>query len=219
MKPVQVFLLGIAAVGFGLCVFFVAGRPQSVPKDLADAASLPSSRGDERPRAEVAREPGRREVVFEEVQALRQEVALLRAELAALKRQSAEKATVEPQAVDLRMDSNARAEAESLRQARFEALEAAFRQEPREPRWAESTRSTIQDALGRVNIAESSLRGLECRSHTCRVELAHDGSSDLGKTLPMFANRVGSVLPSLTAQPVFQGTGGPTTVLFLSTGP
>jgi len=92
----------------------------------------------------------------------------------------------------------------------------AFRNEATDPRWSSSTSSVVQAALVADNDLRSLARGVECRSRTCRVEIADDGSVKLGKILPMFAQQVGRELPSVAAERVEDAGGAATMVLYMS---
>ncbi len=156
---------------------------------------------------------------------LRQEVVSLRAELLAFRQEAAAKsAAPEPTRAkgvnkDVLTDPHARAEAEADRQMQMAAIESAFQNESNHPQWASATTNVIRQALDGVGIAQSSLRNIECRSHTCRVEIADEGSKDLPKSLPLLALQVGQTLPSITAQRIDGQVGGAATVLYLSAKP
>jgi hypothetical protein len=73
----------------------------------------------------------------------------------------------------------------------------------------------VQTALASSREIRTLGRGVECRSHTCRVEIADDGGGRLGKILPMFAQQISKELPNLAANRL-QNAGGATMVLYLS---
>jgi len=57
---------------------------------------------------------------------------------------------------------------------------------------------------------------VECRSRTCRLELADDGSGKLGKILPVFAQQVGRELPSIAYDRIVDASGTATMVLYMA---
>jgi len=157
------------------------------------------------------------------------ELAELRREMVQLRRQvwiqgqrleAAEPARAETQAPatakDLLTDSEVRAEQERKHREYMVEIDAAFRKESPDARWSSTTSAVVQTAL----IADSDLRplarGVECRSRTCRVELADDGSGELGQILPIFAQQVSEDLPSITADRVEDAGGTAAMVLYMS---
>jgi hypothetical protein len=93
-------------------------------------------------------------------------------------------------------------------------LEAALRRENVDPEWARSVSAAIHDAIAADAELASLARDVECRSHTCRVELADDTVA-LGKSLPRFLQQLGAALPGVVADHV-DDHGEATLVLFLS---
>jgi hypothetical protein len=155
---------------------------------------------------------------------LGQELTAMRSELAAMREQMGKAhAPAEPTAreegEDEGMRAARRAEGDAMHQARLASVDSAFRGEPNNPQWAASTSSSIREALAAAQIDASKLRAMECRSRTCRIELVEDESSDLSKTLPMFALQVGRALPAVTADHIDDGHGRRTAVLYLSSHP
>jgi len=157
------------------------------------------------------------------------ELAELRREMAQLRRQvltqgqrlaAGDPAKAEAQdpaaAKDPRTDPQARAEQERKYRDYMAGVDAAFRKETTDPRWSSATSSVVQTALIADNDLRPLARGVECRSHTCRVEIADDGSGKLGKIIPIFAQQVGQELPSLVANRVEDAGGAATMILYLS---
>ena len=119
-------------------------------------------------------------------------------------------------AKDPRTDPEARAEQERKYREYMASVDAAFRNEATDPRWSSATSSVVQTALTADSDLRPLARGVECRSRTCRVEIADDGSGKLGKLLPMLAQKVGRELPSVTADRVQEAGGAVTMVLYMS---
>jgi hypothetical protein len=94
-------------------------------------------------------------------------------------------------------------------------IDAAFRHETADPRWSSVTSALIHAAISSDDNLKSVARAVDCRSRTCRVELADDGTGNLGNLIPMFMQRVGRELPSAAAGRVEDGSGAATMVLYL----
>lgn len=165
------------------------------------------------------------ETHHEDMAALRQEIARLRAEVSTVQRwihaqrraaRSVVSERADDPAKDLRTDPAARAAAERERQKQMEVIEANFRQEPADPWWSFGAEGAVQEALASDEIVQHTLLGLECRSHTCRVELADDNTGELSKAMPLFLHQLATTLPSGTAHYVDDGNGGKTMILYMS---
>lgn len=93
--------------------------------------------------------------------------------------------------------------------------EARFRAEAIDPQWALSMQGRVQQALlpAEGEPAPPVLQSLECRSRSCRLELAGDPAQDF---LPILALRLVGDFPSIGASRVEAGDGGVTTVLYLA---
>jgi hypothetical protein len=196
-------VLAVAAVlVVGLCIaVYRAVQVSAQPVTSAAAAPHPVVAGG----AESA-----------EVGELRQELFRLRHQVASqeMRLVTADPAKAQAAAPDTGPD--ARAEAERKRKDYVAGIDAAFRKEAQDPQWSAATTSTVQSALAVDEELRSAGRGVECRSQTCRVEIADDGSGKLGKALPMFVHHVGPTLPTMTADRVVDGNGRATMVLYLS---
>jgi len=122
----------------------------------------------------------------------------------------------DPDAKDPRSDPEARAAAQRAYHDYIAGIEAAFRKEARDPRWSSATSAAVQTALVTDDELRRLTRGVDCRSRTCRVEIADDGSGSLGKLLPMFAQHVGKELPSVAFDRVEDPSGATTMVLYMT---
>jgi len=200
MKRSRSFLAVAAVLVVGLCIaVYRAVQVNAEPVTSAAAAPHPVVAGG-------AESP--------EVGELRQELFRLRHQVAS---QEMRLTTADPgkaQAAPPDTGPEARAEAERKRKDYVAGLDAAFRKEVRDPQWSDATTSTVQSALAADEQLRVAGRGVECRSQTCRVEIADNGS--LGKALPLFVHHVGPVLPTMTADRVVDGNGSATMVLYLS---
>jgi hypothetical protein len=156
---------------------------------------------------------------------LRQEVALIRREVAAVQRQLHAQGRVAPVVAPARTDEPApdqrpglaaRAAAAHARQQQMAVLEANFWHEPIDQRWSSEAAGAMQAALASDEMVQHLLLGLDCRSHTCRVELAEDDTGELAQALPLILMQLAPVLPSGTAHYVDARDGGTAMVLYLS---
>lgn len=165
------------------------------------------------------------EAQHEDMAVLRQEVALLRTEVSALQRwihaqkraaTNAASERADDPTKDPRTNLTARAAAERERQKQMDVIEVNFRQEPADNRWSFEAEGTVQKALASDEIVQNTFLGLECRSHTCRVELADDNTGELATALPLFFHQLAQTLPNATAHYVNDGHGGKTMILYMS---
>jgi len=121
-------------------------------------------------------------------------------------------------AQDPRINPEARAEQERQYHEYMAGVEDAFRNEVRDLQWSSATSSVVRAAITGDDDLRTLARDMECRSHTCRVEIVDDGSGKLDKVLPAFTQQVGQDLPSLVADHVEDAGGGKMIVLYMSRG-
>ena len=229
-------LLGIAVVL--ACVISFTHRAGDPPASNMRSASVPQptlgaeapvlhASSDEAPvpSAAVAGIDKTANTQHKDMVALRKEVALLRREVSAVQRQIHEQrqaATVvalereEDPAKDPRTELATRAAAERVRQQQMAVLEANFRHEPTDSRWSSEAVGAVQAALASDDTVQNLLLDLDCRSHTCRVELAEDDTGELAKVLPLILQQLAQTLPNGTASYVDAGDGSKAMILYLS---
>lgn len=116
---------------------------------------------------------------------------------------------------DPRKDPEAREQQRRQHHEYMAGVDAAFRKEPVDPGWSSATSLVVRDAIAADADLRTLARGMECRSRTCRVELADDGSGKLSEIVPMFTSQIGRDLPSMVAERIDDG-GTATMVLYLS---
>lgn len=93
---------------------------------------------------------------------------------------------------------------ERERQAQLDTL---FRQEPVNTDWANTTAEAVRHALpAPVDGQALALRGVECRSQTCRVEVGAAGAEAMRQGLPQLAERLAERFPSLSVVARNDGT-------------
>jgi hypothetical protein len=210
MKRSRGLLTITALLGVGLCGIVV--------RSVYTSAEAPTESG-----LAPAKQPASGAAASEsaELAEMRREIAQLRRQVWTQEQRQAAagpgKAEAQDPAAakDPRTDPEARAEQERKYREYMAGVDAAFRKETTDPRWSSATSSAVQTALIADNDLRPLARGVECRSHTCRVEIADDGSGKLGKILPMFAQQVGQELPSVVANRVEDAGGAATMVLYM----
>ena len=117
----------------------------------------------------------------------------------------------------LESDFCAREEAERLERRRVASIESSFRGEKEDARWSQGATSAVRTALtGADESLRSQVRSIECRSHSCRVEINADAGGQMAVDLPLVVDHLGQALPNVTAGQIDQGDGRQATVLYLS---
>src|SRR3954466_15089669 len=169
-------------------------------------------RGDDRPgeRAAAPAAAGA-PIAVSDVAELRSELAQLRRQVRAQVRAQettrvvpderlAAPAPADPK--DSRRDPDAAAEAVRKHEAYLAGVDTSFHDEALDPGWSATAAGAIHEALASDRQLGPLARSVECRSHSCRVEPADDGTGTLGKNVPMLALRVGPGLPSMVARQI-----------------
>lgn len=150
-----------------------------------------------------------------ELAGIRREVAVLRNEVAHLQQRLNQAGLRTSDASPLRAaDALEVAQAEPERLAR---MEAEFRSEPSNPAWSRSSAARVHAAVAQIGdgVAER-VRSLECRSRSCRIEIAPDESQPMDDTLPRIVAQLGEAFTSANGAHVDQGDGRQAGVLFLA---
>ncbi|MEI2741138.1 MAG: hypothetical protein V9G63_01680 [Candidatus Competibacter sp.] len=232
MKLITVAILvaiaGISCGGYALysnvaapALDITVALPESV---LPEAVSSPfSPAADDAPSAAPMASNMTVDGMQGDITALKEQLVRLRADISHLQRQvqdygrlaaaQAGDAAVTDQRLD---DPETREEAERQRQETLRVMETDFRQEPTDSRWVSTTTTAIQDALAGIDGLQGSARNIECRSQTCRVELAGDRET-LARFVSDFVLQIGSLLPSITANQI--DNGDDTTLILYLSGP
>jgi len=180
------------------------GQPLDAP---ADAVAPPA--------AQAVAVPARPAVDREAFEKLVQQVAALRDDVAQLRGSSAR--APEAASAPSRHDPAARAQARRDERAREAAVEAAFRGEPIDAAWSAQAAARTREALAGVDTADvPPVRGVECRSATCRVEFGPGDDMAMRRALRPLLGALATVLPRATAGRVEQADGRAATVLYLS---
>jgi hypothetical protein len=162
---------------------------------------------------------------LQELAALRAEVTLLRAHVSTVERWiRAQQRTTPGQPPgstaapppEPRTDPATLAALNRERHQQMAVIDAGFRREPADLRWATETEGVVQAAFASDDVIQNTLLDLECRAQTCRVVLADDDTGELAKALPLVLMQLGSTLPHATADTGIDGAGGKTVILYLT---
>lgn len=124
-------------------------------------------------------------------------------------------ATPSPERTRRRDDAAARAAAEQAERALAASRETAFRNEALDSAWARRSALQLQQAFADGGAAEAP-RALQCRSQTCRIEIAGADAERLDRQLPLLAGRLASSFGTVVASRVDEGDGTQAMVLYLS---
>jgi hypothetical protein len=200
----SIFALGVVAlVGLGFLVGSQwAGRRPSGP--LTD-----------RSNEAVVDEPGGRALGAAR---LNGQVAALEAQVADLKRAASGTGGGggEPPAAPALSSAEERARDAQGRRAYLDGVEAAFQKEPLDSQWSAAATSAVQVVVGAEGV-RLDVRGLDCRSVTCRAEIADDGSGDAQQEkLAQLAMRLAGKLPNVLVDHLEDSSGRKKIVLYLS---
>jgi flagellar biosynthesis/type III secretory pathway protein FliH len=115
-------------------------------------------------------------------------------------------------------EAERKAENEKQVQEQVVRAQQQFASEQVDPGWSSAQRATIQGLANKNEGIRSALRGAECRSHTCRVELVDTAAANLGETLPTFLSEMGAALPRVTAERTTSADGTSSYVLYMTGG-
>jgi hypothetical protein len=95
-------------------------------------------------------------------------------------------------------------------------VERAFEQEPRNEQWSKGTLQGLRKALEAEPTMIAAVRGMECRSSSCRVEIRDDGSATFAEEFPLMVHEMGAVLPQARFTQSDLGSGAQLHILYLS---
>lgn len=173
------------------CLLLVAGlaygwfRAPRVPPRSAAREASPA--GSERPL------PPREERY--ELDAVRQELSALRAELGTLRTAERARAQSAP-APERTVEAPTPAEQEQ-RFVNFMAdFDQRFRDEPRDHAWADAAADEINRVLASGAVSPGIVTDVDCRSRTCKLELADADRSVLAKTIDELVQAFAQTLPN-----------------------
>jgi hypothetical protein len=122
----------------------------------------------------------------DDVVTLKTDVVNLKLELAALREEMHSMTKVKVDTAILgrdadksvpRSDEEIRAEEEKHFAVQGEALESGFRQQTIAPKWSAEAMALVRAGLAKDKISGDAIVSLECRTHSCRLELANNGKN------------------------------------------
>jgi hypothetical protein len=150
--------------------------------------------------------------VDREIQRLNQSLVKLEGELAAM--HGAKQATSpQPEAV---VTPKTPEQEQAEHDEYMAVIERAFEQEPRNESWAIKTTQRLRKTLETEPIILAAVRGIECRSSSCRMEIRDDGSATFGEEFPIMVHEMGAVLPEVRFTHSDLGSGTQLHVLYMS---
>jgi hypothetical protein len=148
---------------------------------------------------------------------LHEEVANLRAQLAARDGTP----PPEPSSKPIEIGGPAHTpEEQSEQEARWHAhmnvIAERFRAEPKDAKWAQSTTAEVQAAANANEAIRDAIRGIECHSESCKVQIFDDGTGGVQKALPLFVQSLGETMPTVQADHEDDGQGHLNMTLYMS---
>lgn len=140
-------------------------------------------------------------------------VAILKNDVTELRADKpAEQLLVEPSAPTPKTEQQLQAEHDEY----MAGIERAFEQEARDERWAKGTGEQLRETLKAQPVMLAALRGIECRSSSCRVEIHDDGSGAFAEEFPLIVHELGAVLPEIRFSHSELGGGAQLQTLYMS---
>jgi hypothetical protein len=198
--------LALATAGLMACNGHTPDRAASAARDAKNDAT--SARFAHPPPFEApSKVPGRTASgpEREEVARLEKKVARLEQDVAVLRAEVASGGASQPAGATAVLD-----------RTQLAATEAAFRGEAMDPAWSAKMTEDVRAGLARGAIDHDAARSVECRSRSCRVELAARASGAAPQEIAPLLARLVPALPHAQAGEVDNADGRPTTVLYLS---
>ena len=145
---------------------------------------------------------------------IRNQLAALRSEVGQLQRRVDQDGRTLPTAPGIPADASEPALQEPERLAR---IEAQFRAEPLDMAWSRGALERLRAAVTESGEGVSQrLLNVECRSRSCRLEIAADAAQPVDDTFPRLASRLGSTFTTTNSVHIDQGDGRQVGVLFLT---
>ena len=108
-----------------------------------------------------------------------------------------------------------RAKEEQRHREAMAQLESSFRSEAADAQWGPTVATTIAATLKAEEVGIGEARSIDCRSHTCRVELHDDGSGKLDPGLAELMPNLSGTLNRMYVNRADDPAGGKSVVLYL----
>jgi hypothetical protein len=105
------------------------------------------------------------------------------------------------------------------RRAYMAGVAESFARERVDGVWANRASVRVNAALSGDEMLRGFAHNVECRSQTCRIEIADDGTGILSRRLPFVALGLADVLPSVSTEPADPASGHGGMVLYMSNQP
>jgi len=208
-RPIVWLLVGLA-VAAGVVAFVRSRAADSRPRSTVVSS--------ERATDEPHRSPvdGDNAALKADLYQLHEEVANLRAQLAARQGEPAPEPSAKVTEIGAAHTPEEQADQDARWHAHMNAIAERFRAEPKDPRWAQTATAAVQAAASANEAIRGALRGVECRSDSCRVEIVDDRSGGVAKGLPLFVQSLGDTMPTMQADHEEDGQGHVNMTLYLS---
>jgi hypothetical protein len=220
MKISYVVLVGVLGLALSGVYLKLSGEfsQEGVesPQAIVPQAAALAQAGVESPALSNAAESRQAEntELRHEMTQLRQEFVALRTEMLAQKEGGAgalahKPAQAEPSREEIRVKEEGRL------QKQIEAIDASYRQQTTDARWAAKTKKVIQEALVNDQVPAKAIVNIECRVSMCRVELSI-GAQEQPVQFTGLAMQTSLELPNMRVNQIKERDGSTTSVLYLS---
>jgi hypothetical protein len=201
MKIPGVALAVVVAAGVGL-YFHASGSTPTAPTIVQSASPASDAR--------VAQ-------LTTQVEALQRSLSALQSQLARKQASAPDRAVAAKDSQPPELDVAAQRDQELERRRLYMAgVAAGFNDEKIDPAWAARVASRVSATFEGNEELRKRLRGVECRTQTCRVQMDEDGSVALSRQMPFLSLSLVDVLPSMSVDHIDQGNGHSTMILYMS---
>jgi hypothetical protein len=158
-----------------------------------------------------------------DIERLRTELARMQSQIDNLRQRGEQKATetaapkgAEPQELDAQALRAQREE--SARQWKDHMAEVAmdFEEEAVDRTFATTAKSAVEQELQNNPLLQAAAGKVECRTHTCRLEIRDARNPDVSKQLQVFVHKLGATLPRAQGDTVQGENGQSSLVLYMT---
>ena len=115
-----------------------------------------------------------------------------------------------------RPDPTALADEKRKRKELMDVREAKFRQERPDRHWSLQASTKLQEVLDNDSTLRDAVQSIDCRSMTCRVEIADTQQINTSRSVHGLLLKVAGSLPQVTFNQIDDGNGGSTLVMYMS---
>ncbi|MGC4070406.1 MAG: hypothetical protein QM784_38225 [Polyangiaceae bacterium] len=210
MTRARSILVAVGTLGAVAMLWIVSHRRTSEETPPAARSTVETTTGDGPSRESVERST----LVAAQLAELTAEVSNLRGRLASREaREAARDAAPSPEQIE-----DSEEESRLKWQEHMAQVEEKFKRERVDPSWARDTSQLIERELASEPSLRTSLRSMECRAQSCRLELnepSAPGADGSEHALPLLIHRLGTALPVSQSALVDAGDGKSVRVVFL----